>query len=324
MRRSARRVRFVAGSGALALAAALSGCGTKQVVLPVDTNGVVWTRITNSASVINPLGPDWRGDSIVVQNFRYYDATHGSDRIATMRADGSELTYVPGPPLAFTSDQRPKWVNDSILVFTTNRVTGAYDIFYRNLRTGVVRALTNFPGNEFDPDPQPGRPGLVFTDGPGRFQGRIAVIPDTAGVPLNVRYLTPDSLTSGEPDWDPTGTRLCFSADSADGSRHVWLATLTPGDTTLTQLTTGPFQDFTPRWMPDGLRIVFTSNRTGRSGLWWVSEAGEGAGLNVVAFEDAGASMFTPAVSPDGTKIVVSSDGRGFGSSLWVLSNFHF
>lgn len=287
----------------------------------MDANGVVWTRISDPSTLANPLGPDWRGDTIIVQ---YYNPATGSDRGATLRPDGSGLAFLPGGSPSFTSDQRPKWASDSIVVFTSNRNTGEYDVYSRSLVTGTVHRITTFSSQEYDPDPKPGAPGLVFTTGTTRFQGRLVVVPDTAGVPLDIRFITPDTLKAGEPDWDPTGQRICFTADSSDGTRHVWVANLALGDTTLTQITTGPFHDFTPRWMPDGQRIVFTSDRTGRSGLWWVSPAGEGDGLDVIAFEDKGAQMFTPAVSPDGTRIVVSSDGRGFGSCLWVLSNFHF
>ncbi|MGE5177439.1 MAG: TolB family protein [Hyphomicrobiales bacterium] len=316
-----RRGRWPARLAAAALAVALAGCGTKQVVAPVDTNAVVWTRISDPNTLPGPISPDWRGDTLVVQ---FYNPVTGSDRIAKLADDGTGISYYPGAfGLDFVSDDRPKWESDSILVFSTGYLSG-FDLWSRSLATGVVHQITHFTGGEFDPDPIPGTPGVVYTTGPTRFTGRISIIPDTAGVPLDVRYLTPAGMNAGEPIWSPTGSRICFSADSADGSRHVWLATLSAGDTTLTQLTTGPFHDFSPRWMPDGTRILFESDRTGRAGIWWVSPQGEGSGLDVIAFEDKGATIRTPVPSPDGSKIVCVSDGRGFGVCLWVLTNFHF
>ncbi|HTM00015.1 MAG TPA: hypothetical protein VL503_02675, partial [Candidatus Omnitrophota bacterium] len=58
-----------------------------------------------------------------------------------------------------------------------------------------------------------------------------------------------------------------------------------------------------------------------RNGLWTVSPQGEAAGLDVIAFEDAGRTMYTPCWSPDGMRIVVSSNGHNYGQALWVLSN---
>lgn len=307
---------------ALLLAAALlfasGGCDTSQVVEPTP-NGVVWTRVTDAASVTNPFFPDWRADSIALMYFN----SGGQSRQAVMHESGDGVRFLPGG-FFVTSDRYPRWVSDSVVVFSCNRTGSSFDIWYRSLATGAVHAFTAFSANEWDPAPRPGQPGLAYTEGSGPIAGRITLIPDTvvANSPYRL-YLTPAGLEAGEVDWSPSGDRICFSAeDSLDGSRHIWVATLAPGDTSLTQLTTGPVQDFSPHWSPDGSRIYFTSNRSARSGVWWVSPAGEATALEVVAFEDHGASIITLGVSPDGTRLAVSSDGRGLGRSIWILSNF--
>jgi len=304
---------------ALLLLAALffasGGCDTAQVVEPTP-NGVVWTRVTDAASLTNPFFPDWRADSIALQ---YFNAT-GQSRHAVMHESGDGVRFLAGG-FFVTSDRYPRWVSDSVLVFATNRTGSTFDIWYRNLRSGAVRALTAFSANEWDPAPRPGQPTLAWTEGPGPVAGRITLMPDTTGPER--RYLTPVGLEAGEVDWSPSGDRICFSAeDSLDGSRHIWVVTLAPGDTTLTQLTTGPVHDFSPHWSPDGTRIYFTSDRSAKSGVWWVSPAGEATALQVVGFEDKGATIITLCVSPDGTRLALSSDGRGLGRSIWILSNF--
>ena len=301
---------------ALVALLAAFGCDTSQVTEPTS-NGVVWTRITDSSVVSIPFYPDWRGDSIV---FEYFN-DDGKSRFAIMHESGTGIRFIPGGPF-FTNDRYPRWVTNDILVFTASRSGSSFDIWYMTLSTGVVRRITSTSSSgEWDPDPRPGQPGLVFTDGALPAEGRITLVPDSAAVPIERLYLTPVAMKAGEPNWNPTGDRICFSADSADGSRHIWVAAIAPGDTSLTQLTTGPIHDYSPHWSPDGTRIYFTSDRTNRAGVWWVSPSGEANGLDVVAFEDAGAILSTLAVSPDGTRIVVSTDGRGFGRSLWVLSN---
>ena len=298
----------------LALLAA-SGCDTSQVTEPVPT-GVVWTRITDSSAVQIPFYPDWRGDSIA---FEYFNVD-GKSRFAIVHESGSGLRFLPGGA-SITNDRHPRWVTDDMLVFTASRTIVSFDIWYETLSTGGSRRITSTSTQEWDPAPRPGQPGLAFTDGALPQEGRITLIPDSAAVPIERLYLTPDGLKAGEPNWNPAGDRICFSADSADGSRHLFVASLAPGDTSYTQITTGPIHDYTPQCSPDGARIYFTSDRANRSGVWWVDPSGEARGLDVVAFEDPGAFISTLAVSPDGTRIVISSDGRGFGRSLWVLSN---
>jgi Tol biopolymer transport system component len=257
-----------------------------------------------------PYYPDWRGDSIA------FSAVSTGFRVALMRSDGSQDTVLPGS--GARNDLAPRWVNDHVLVFGSNRAS-SYDIWYVDLAAGEFRRLGDLGGHELSPVPRPGTPGLAYCEaGATTLNGRIVLVPDTAAVPLERRYLTPDTLEAGEPDWNPAGTVVTFSAQDPDSTRHIWLATIGVTDTTLTKLTTGPFHDMSPRWSPDGSHIVFTSDRTGRSGVWVMSAAGESAGLRLISFDDTGATVATPCWSPDGNSLVVSSDGRG-GQALWIL-----
>ncbi|HKQ19487.1 MAG TPA: hypothetical protein VJW75_07035, partial [Candidatus Eisenbacteria bacterium] len=151
---------------------ASGGCDTSQVVEPTP-NGVVWTRITDAASVGNPFFPDWRADSIL---FMYFDS-NGRSRHAVMHETGEGLRLLAGGFIV-TSDRYPRWVTDTDVVFAANRTGSSYDIWYRNLATGTVRAFTTFSQNEWDPAPRPGQPGLAYTEGSGPVAGRITLIPD--------------------------------------------------------------------------------------------------------------------------------------------------
>jgi TolB protein len=153
--------------------------------------------------------------------------------------------------------------------------------------------------------------------------GRLVLIPDSAATTLNRVYLTPDSLLCGDPDWDPTGTKLCFSVtNNTDLTQHIYSMTLAPGDSLPIQLTTGQCHDIQPRWSPDGGRIAFASDRTARSGIWIVHPQGEANGIQLLAFDDRNGSSYTPAWTPDGMDLFVSSNGRGGVRSIWRLSNF--
>lgn len=293
----------------------LAGCDIQRKLLPIPVGGF-WERLTPSADQIAYF-PDWRGETIAYSSF-----LGGAFRIVTIQADGSGRKVFPGTVTGY--DWTARWVNDSLLVFSSSK-SGSYDLWYLNVRSGTVRRLTNFAGNEVSPAPRPGTPGLAYAESPSPpLDGRIVLMPDTSADSTNLHYVSPDSLKAGEPDWDPTGTRLCFSAQGSDTTRHIWIAMLSPGDTTVTQVTTGSCRDLSPRFSSDGTRVVFTSNRNGTSGVWVVNAAGQDAGLRQVATDDPGATVDTPAWSPDSHSLVVASDGRGLPAqspALWFLQN---
>jgi Tol biopolymer transport system component len=89
--------------------------------------------------------------------------------------------------------------------------------------------------------------------------------------------------TTGEPVSITHGTRMLVSPDvSQDGEWIVYGTFGTPEDiyvvrmdgTDSRQLTNDTYMDRRPRWSPDGKRIVFDSNRTGRFELWQINSDG--------------------------------------------------
>src|SRR5688572_9363351 len=66
-------------------------------------------------------------------------------------------------------------------------------------------------------------------------------------------------------------------------------------------VTNDKFFDRYPRWSPDGKRIAFTSDRTGRYELWMLDA--DATNLRQLTFDTAGDTTF-PLWSPDGTQIL--------------------
>jgi len=313
-----------ARAAVLALVALLdvcfSSCG-KTTTNPPAGPTLDWVRITDPALVQEPNDPVWRGDSIAFD----YEETTGSPRLGFMRADGTGTVLYTETVIC--KEVEPAWVTPTLLVYASNK-SGTppdnYDLWYRDLATDQTWRLTSFNEKEFGPAPRPGQPSLLYTEGTSPTQGRITLIPDTAATTVTRLYLTPSNLVAGEASWDSSGDRVCYSVEDADGTRHIWILTLS-GTSVISslQITTGPIHDSSPRFSPDGKRILFVSDRGGRSGVWWVRDTGEANGLELIAYEDPGATIRAPSWSPDGTKIALSSDGRG-GRAIWVLSNLGF
>lgn len=310
--------RFACAAIAALLAVGGGGCDDSPSEPPGPDEVVAWLRLTDPALVSEPDSPEWRGDSIA---FEYQDST-GQLRLGHMNQDGSNTVLYTD--LVASNDRLPRWVTDGLLAYSSNRAGIAadnYDLWYRDLASATTWRLTSFAAKEFGPAPRPGLPSLAYTEGADPLRGRITLIPDTAATTLTRIYLTLAILVAGEAAWDAAGNRLCFSVEDPDGSRHIWILTLSGTTVTATtQLTTGPVHDMSPRFSADGSKLLFVSDRGGRSGVWWVSDQGSANGLELISYEDPGAVIRSPSWSPDGQRIVLSSDGRG-GRAIWVLSN---
>jgi Tol biopolymer transport system component len=278
---------------------------------------VQWDRVT-PVQVIQPDRPDWLADSIAFET-----RVLGAERVAVAREDGSGITIEP--EIGSAHARAPRWARSGLLLYSSD-LLGSEDLWYREVGSGVTRRLEGFPGMEWTPVPRPGGPGVVYVEGANPDSGRLVLLPDTAAAPLTPLYLTPASLGAGEPSFNPAGDQVCFSASGPNGTRQIWRLSLI--DTLAIQLTvaapvnppSGPIVDRSPRWSPDGTRILLASNRGGRWGVWTLSPLGEAQGIDLIAQDVNGAEIRHPVWSPDGTQVMLSSDRSG-GRALWRLSN---
>ncbi|HTC95270.1 MAG TPA: CehA/McbA family metallohydrolase [Terriglobales bacterium] len=79
------------------------------------------------------------------------------------------------------------------------------------------------------------------------------------------------------PEWSPDGKRVLYAAYqwSVEGGEHQ-LSVITPEgkDPALLPHSSQGYDDFNPRWSPDGKSIALISNRNGRISLWMQDAAG--------------------------------------------------
>ena len=117
---------------------------------------------------------------------------------------------------------------------------------------------------------------------------------------------------------DPTGQWMLFSSAREGESTQIYSQRLdSPG---VTQLTNSAADDAQPCYSPDGKRIAFSSNRSGRWHLYVMNADGR----NVIPVTQGDSNDMHPSFSPDGTRLVYSSlpaDGGGAGGmwQLWTI-----
>lgn len=104
-----------------------------------------------------------------------------------------------------------------------------------------------------------------------------------------------------DPQLSPDGTKVVFVKTEMDEQRqyqsHIYLYSLE--DSSKIALTSGPFRDSFPRWSPDGSKLCFVSNRSGKGQLW-ILDVSEGEPKQ---FTNCPNGISSPVWSPDGGSI---------------------
>ncbi len=102
---------------------------------------------------------------------------------------------------------------------------------------------------------------------------------------------------------DPTAGNF---RDSPTGNlpTQAAITVMRPDTSDRRQLTDGSALDWEPAWSPDGLRVAFSSNRTGNWDIFVVNLDGSG----LTQLTDSPAAEVNPAWSPDGNRIVFASN----------------
>jgi Tol biopolymer transport system component len=94
--------------------------------------------------------------------------------------------------------------------------------------------------------------------------------------------------------------------------QHLWVTDLVTGVTR--QVSSSSVRDIHPRWSPDGQRIAFASDRTGRFEIWVVAR--DGIEARQLTYGEGAKSW--PDWSLDGAEIMYARSVRG-RRTLWIV-----
>ncbi|HII01831.1 TPA: hypothetical protein HA351_09360 [Methanosarcinaceae archaeon] len=141
------------------------------------------------------------------------------------------------------------------------------------------------------------------------YDGIYIVNSDGSGL-IRVAYgcIEPQTSSWQSEVWSPDGSTILFCHPIFDGFDDAIFAAKADGSGT-TQLTEG-INSWTPRFSPDGSKIVFESEND----IWVMDENGD----NKVRLTTSLALDKCPMWSPDGTKIAFCSDRDGY-NNIWVM-----
>lgn len=210
-------------------------------------------------------------------------------------------------PHSLTRDQTlnlsPTWAPDGKTLYFTSFRAGNADIYRYNLETGDIGPFIASPEVDSAPSVSPDGQWIAYaTSSPGNFEV-FRIRPDgTERVRLTVSYGADTS-----PSWAPTARDLVFTSDrggtpqiyrmGAEGtdvlrltfegnynetprwsprgdliafaSREIGFQIFTTGPSGgRNRRVTSTGSNFDPSWSPDGMKIVYTSVREGRSSIW--------------------------------------------------------
>jgi len=248
--------------------------------------------------------PHWSANG---QRIAYWTYTGGQRDIWTVPARG-------GKPVAVTHDLyldwNPIWSPDGRYLYFSSDRGGTMNLWRVSIEETSGSALGA---------PEPVTTGVsaepmhlsISSDGK-----RIAYASEARTTNIMKVSLDPEKLGTGEPVFVTEGSLATTAADvSPDGT---WLTYYRQGvqedifisrsdGTGTRQLTQDAFYDRGPRWSPDGSKIAFYSNRSGRYQIWTIHP--DGSGLSQVS--DDPREPIYPAWSPDGKRLAVSDLATG-------------
>ncbi|MDQ2746446.1 MAG: beta-propeller fold lactonase family protein [Acidobacteriota bacterium] len=286
-------------------------------------NSSLWTIEveTGNKKLLDTKGdaiqPSWSPNGKRIAFWLVEDGKLGE--LATIPADGGERVVVAQSP---SMDWNPIWSPDGKYLFFGSDRSGNMNIW----RVGIDQETGKATGEpESVPTPALYIRHLAFS----RDGKMLAYIRYETQSNLQSIAFDPKNLkTVGAASFITTGNKQISTPDlSPDGAEFVIrhpaltqedLVVFNRDGSNWRALTNDKFRDRLPRWSPDGKKIAFSSDRSGKYQIWMIDP--DGSNLRQITFsEKTGAN--SPVFSPDGLRMAFSEiDGDKISPFILDLS----
>ncbi len=295
---------------ALIIVVAVSFCGaeanaqqTQTSPRPVSVTDVFALRDLHDPQM-SPEG-QWVAYAIGTVN---REEDKNEERIWMVPAAGGEAIPLTAQDV---SSSHPRWSPDGkYLAFLSARNEGKNQVWLLNRKGGEAQKLTDTPQDvdDFEWSPEGKRLVLVLRDAkPEELEEAKTKEKEKSGAEKDKKAKTPKPWVVD---------RLQFKQDTIGylDRRRTHLYVFDLAAKSLTQVSSGDFDDEEPAWSPDGKRIAFTSNRslpdpdrTYNTDIWVVPADSKDKGAHPTQVTTNPGEDHQAAWSPDGTWIAYSS-----------------
>ncbi|MFI5207077.1 MAG: hypothetical protein ACHQX4_03575 [Gemmatimonadales bacterium] len=175
-------------------------------------------------------------------------------RNPVLSPDGGQAAFLTGP-----------WTS------TVTAVANADGTAIRELAGGGHTTAWN---SAWSPDGR--RIAYTFGDSTRVLQVHIVNVDGTFDHALT--HMPPEEGSAQMPAWSFDGQRLAVQVSNGPSHRgHIWIVDAATGEARKLAAHTEPYLDEVPAWFPDGGRIAFQSNRSGKMEVWVMNADGSGA-----------------------------------------------
>ena len=241
-------------------------------VYATSPDGSALLRITNSPA--NESAPFWTLDSRVV--FSVW-----ADSASTVYAASSRN---PQPAVIGTAAGRQPMISPDgkKLIYSSGQFPSMH-LVEAALDGSNVRTLTKVPTAAFNAVYSPDQSLVAFARADSTRQLQVWVMNADGSGERQLTRFAADEGSPQWPAWSPDGTRLAIQSGRynrnapAENTANIWIVDVKTGAATRLNPHTTPYLDETPSWFPDGKRIAFQSNRSGRMEIWVMNADGSGA-----------------------------------------------